>query len=153
MVRIVRAAVTDLMEWRRAQGASTLTQQLSKRLFLTPEKSFRRKVQEALMAIQIERYFTKPQIFTMYANQVDLGHGNFGYEAAAQFYFGKHLEQLTLPEAALLAGIPKSPTAYSPLTHPEAFAPPPQSSAAGHAREWKDLAGTISRGGSEHPSA
>ena len=120
VLRIVRAAVTDLMEWRRAQGASTLTQQLSKKLFLTPEKSFRRKIQEALMAIQIERHFTKSQIFTMYANQVDLGHGNFGYEAAAQFFLGKHLDQLTLPEAALLAGIPKSPTAYSPLLHPEA---------------------------------
>jgi penicillin-binding protein 1A len=120
VLRIVRAAVTDLMEWRRAQGASTLTQQLSKKLFLTPEKSFRRKIQEALMAIQIERYFTKPQIFTMYANQVDLGHGNFGYEAAAQFFFGKPIGQVTLPEAALLAGIPKSPTAYSPILHPEA---------------------------------
>jgi penicillin-binding protein 1A len=120
VLRIVRAAVTDLMEWRRAQGASTLTQQLSRKLFLTPEKSFRRKIQEALMAIQIERHFTKSQIFAMYANQVDLGHGNFGYEAAAQFFFGKHLDQLTLPEAALLAGIPKSPTAYSPILHPEA---------------------------------
>ena len=120
VLRIVRAAVTDLMEWRKAQGASTLTQQLGRKLFLTPQKSFRRKVQEALMAIQIERHFTKSQIFTMYANQVDLGHGNFGYEAAAQFFFGKHLDQLTLPEAALLAGIPKSPTAYSPILHPEA---------------------------------
>src|SRR5208337_781976 len=120
VLRIVRAAVTDFMEWRRAQGASTLTQQLSKKLFLTPEKSFRRKIQEALMAIQIERYFTKSQIFTMYTNQVDLGHGNFGYEAAAQFFFGKHIWELSLPEAALLAGIPKSPTAYSPLSHPEA---------------------------------
>jgi len=120
VLRIVRAAATDLLEWRRAQGASTLTQQLSKKLFLTPEKSFRRKIQEALMAIQIERYFTKSQIFTMYTNQVDLGHGNFGYEAAAQFFFGKHIWQLTLPEAATLAGIPKSPTAYSPLLHPEA---------------------------------
>ncbi len=120
VLRIVRAALTDLTEWRRAQGASTLTQQLSKKLFLTPEKSFRRKIQEALMAIQIERHFTKSQIFTMYANQVDLGHGNFGYEAAAQFFLGKHLDQLTLPEAALLAGIPKSPTGYSPLVHSEA---------------------------------
>jgi len=119
VLRIVRAAVTDFMEWRRAQGASTLTQQLSKKLFLTPEKSFRRKIQEALMAIQIERYFTKSQIFTMYTNQVDLGHGNFGYEAASQFFFGKHIWELSLPEAALLAGIPKSPTAYSPLVHPE----------------------------------
>jgi penicillin-binding protein 1A len=120
VLRIVRAAVTDFAQWRRVQGASTLTQQLSKKLFLTPEKSFRRKIQEALMAIQIERYFTKSQIFTMYANQVDLGHGNFGYEAAAQFFFGKHIWQLSLPEAALLAGIPKSPTGYSPLSHAEA---------------------------------
>lgn len=117
---IARAAVKDLMEWRKSQGASTLTQQLSKMLFLTPDKSFRRKIQEVLLAIQIERFFTKSQIFTMYANQVDLGHGNFGYEAAAQFYFGKHLNELTLPEAATLAGIPKSPTAFSPLTHPDA---------------------------------
>jgi penicillin-binding protein 1A len=118
VLRIVRAVITDLMEWRRAQGASTLTQQLSRKLFLTPEKSLRRKIQEALLAIQIERHFTKPQIFTMYANQFDLGHGNFGFEAAAQFYFGKHLAQLTLPEAALLAGIPRRPPAYSPILHP-----------------------------------
>lgn len=116
---IARAALKDLTEWRKTQGASTLTQQLSKMLFLTPDKSFRRKIQEVLLAIQIERYFTKSQIFTMYANQVDLGHGNFGFEAAAQFFFGKHLNQLTLAEAATLAGIPKSPTAFSPLTRPE----------------------------------
>src|SRR5579872_4901764 len=120
IIGIMRAALKDVMEWRKTQGASTLTQQLSKMLFLTPDKSFRRKIQEVLLAIQIERYFTKSQIFTMYANQVDLGHGNFGFEAAAQFFFGKHLGDLTLPEAATLAGIPKSPTAFSPLTHPEA---------------------------------
>lgn len=119
-LRIVRAAITDLMEWRKAQGASTLTQQLSRKLFFSPEKSFRRKIQETLLAIQIERRFTKPQIFTMYINQMDLGHGNFGFEAASQFYFGKHLNQLTLPEAALLAGLPQRPPAYSPLLHPEA---------------------------------
>jgi len=117
---IIRAALKDVTKWRKTQGASTLTQQLSRMLFLTPDKSFRRKFQEMLLAIQIERYFTKSQIFTMYANQVDLGHGNFGFEAAAQFYFGKHLNELTLPEAAVLAGIPRSPTAYSPITHPEA---------------------------------
>jgi len=120
VLRIVRAAITDLLEWRRAQGASTLTQQLSRKLFLTPEKNFRRKIQEALLAIQIERHFTKPQIFTMYVNQIELGHGNFGFEAATQFYFGKHSDQLTLPEAALLAGIPQRPPAYSPILHPEA---------------------------------
>jgi penicillin-binding protein 1A len=120
ILRILRAGIKDVVEWRKAQGASTLTQQLSRMLFLTPDKSFRRKIQEVLLAIQIERYFTKPQIFTMYANQVDLAHGNFGFEAAAQFYFGKHLNQLTLPEAALLAGIPRSPTAYSPILHSDA---------------------------------
>lgn len=119
VVRMVRAALTDLWRWRKEQGASTLTQQLSRKLFLTPEKSFRRKIEEILLAIQIERRFTKPQIFTMYVNQMDLGHGNFGFEAAAEYYFGKHLKQLTLPEAALLAGIPQRPPAYSPILHSE----------------------------------
>ncbi len=119
VLRIVRAAITDLMEWRRAQGASTLTQQLSRRLFLTPEKSWRRKIQEALLAIQMERHFTKAQIFTMYCNIIPLGSGNYGFEAASEFFFGKHLDQLNLPEAATLAGLPRSPTAYSPILHPE----------------------------------
>ncbi|MGA2632326.1 MAG: PBP1A family penicillin-binding protein [Terriglobia bacterium] len=119
VIRVVRAALTDVMEWRRAQGASTLTMQLSRKLFFTPEKSFRRKFQEVLIAIQIERHFTKPQIFTLYCNQIELGHGNFGFAAAAQFYFGKRLDQLTLPEAALLAGLPRTPTGYSPLIYPD----------------------------------
>jgi penicillin-binding protein 1A len=117
VLRIIRAAATDVLEWRKAQGASTLTQQVAKMLFLTPEKSFRRKIQEALLAIQIERRFTKPQIFTMYANQVPMGYGNYGFAAAAEFYFGKHLEQLTLPEAALLAGMARGPI-YWPILHP-----------------------------------
>ena len=119
VVGIVRSALTDLMEWKKTQGASTLTMQLSRRLFLNPRKSWVRKIQEALLAIQIERRFTKSQIFTMYANIIPLGHGNYGFEAASQFFFGKHLDQLTLPEAAMLAGLPRSPTAYSPLLHPE----------------------------------
>jgi penicillin-binding protein 1A len=119
VVRIIRAGMTDLLEWRKAQGASTLTQQLSRMFFLTREKSWRRKFEEMLLAIQIERRFTKPQIFTMYANQVPMGNGNFGFEAASQFYFGKHVGELTLPESALLAGLPQNPTSYSPLRHPE----------------------------------
>lgn len=115
---IVRAAVTDILHWRETQGASTLTQQLSRNLFLTNQKSFQRKIQEAILAIQIERQYTKEQIFTMYANQEDLGHGNYGFGAAAEFYFGKPIEQLTLPEAALLAGLLRSPSAYSPILHP-----------------------------------
>lgn len=115
--RTVRAAITDILEFRYAQGASTLTQQLARMLFLTPEKSPRRKIQEALLAIQIERRFTKPQIFTMYANQVPMGYGNYGFAAAAEFYFGKRLEQLTIPEAALLAGMARGPI-YWPILHP-----------------------------------
>jgi len=119
ILRVLPAALRNLTEWRWAQGASTLTMQLSKVLFLTPERNFKRKFQQVLIAIQIERHFTKPQIFTMYANQVDLGHGNFGFAAAAQFYFGKRLDQLTLPEAALLAGLPQTPSGNSPLLNPE----------------------------------
>jgi penicillin-binding protein 1A len=116
--RIVEAAVVNIREGREAEGASTLTMQLARMLFLTPEKSFHRKIQEALLAIQIERHYTKPQIFTMYCNQVYLGHGNYGFEAASQFYFSKHIGQLTLPEAALFAGMIRGPI-YSPLLHPE----------------------------------
>jgi len=119
VIRIVRAATTDLLEWREAQGASTLTQQLSRRLFLSPEKNWHRKVEEALLSIQIERHFTKPQIFTMYANQMELGYGNFGFEAASEFFYGKHLTELNLPEAAMLAGLPQNPNIYSPIRHPE----------------------------------
>jgi penicillin-binding protein 1A len=88
-------------------------------LFLSPDRSFHRKVQEAMLAVQIERRFTKPQIFALYANQIFLGHGVYGFEAASEFYFSKPARQLTLPEAALLAGLPKSPAYYSPINHPD----------------------------------
>ena len=78
-----------------------------------------RKVQEAYLSIQIERALTKEQIFSLYGNQIYLGHGMYGFEAGAQFYFGKHARDLTLTEAALLAGLPKGPAAYSPLLNPE----------------------------------
>ncbi len=118
ILRIVRSAIVDIVEWRKAEGASTLTQQLSRRLFLTPQKSFRRKIREALLAIQMERHFTKDQIFTMYCNIIPWGAGSFGVAAAAERYFGKHLNQLTLPEAALLAGLPRNPSYYSPIRFP-----------------------------------
>lgn len=117
VLRIIKAAAIDIMEWRKAQGASTLTQQVAKMLFLTPQKSFRRKIQEALLAIQIEHRFTKPQIFAMYANQVPMGYGNYGFGAAAEFYFGESIGKLTLPEAALLAGMARGPL-YWPTLHP-----------------------------------
>src|SRR6202521_2944366 len=117
--RIVGAAYRDIESGGKVQGASTLTMQLARNLFLSPDRSFYRKVQEALLAIQIERRFTKPQIFTLYANQIFLGHGAYGYEAAAQYYFSKPARQLKLEEAALLAGLPKAPQYYSPIAHPD----------------------------------
>ena len=117
--RIAGAAYRDIQSGGRVQGASTLTMQLARNLFLSPDRSFHRKIQEALLAVQIERRFTKPQIFTLYANQIYLGHGVYGFEAASQFYFSKPAKRLTLDEAALLAGLPKSPTYYSPITHPD----------------------------------
>ncbi len=117
--RIAGAAYRDIKSGGTAQGASTLTMQLARNLFLSPDKRFRRKVQEALLAIQIERRFTKPQIFTLYANQIALGHGTYGFEAASEYYFSKPAKQLTLDEAALLAGLPKGPVYYSPINHPD----------------------------------
>lgn len=115
--RIAGAAYRDIESGGRVQGASTLTMQLARNLFLSPDRSFRRKIQEALLAVQIERRFTKQQIFTLYANQIYLGHGVYGFEAASEFYFSKPAKQLTLDEAALLAGLPKSPFFYSPINH------------------------------------
>ncbi len=117
--RIAGAAYRDIESGGKVQGASTLTMQLARNLFLSPDRSFYRKVQEALLAIQIERRFTKPQIFTLYANQIFLGHGAYGYEAASEFYFSKPAKKLKLEEAALLAGLPKAPQYYSPVTHPD----------------------------------
>ena len=117
--RIAGAAYRDIMSGGRVQGASTLTMQLARNLFLSPDRSFRRKIQETLLAIQIERRFTKQQIFTLYANQIFLGHGVYGFEAASEYYFSKPAKQLALDEAALLAGLPKAPGYYSPITHPE----------------------------------
>ena len=117
--RIAGAAYRDIESGGKVQGASTLTMQLARNLFLSPDRSFHRKIQEALLAIQIERRFTKPQIFTLYANQIFLGHGAYGFEAASEYYFSKPAKRLTLDEAALLAGLPKAPQYYSPINHPD----------------------------------
>ena len=115
--RIIGAAYRDVESGEKAQGASTLTMQLARNLFLSPDRSYHRKIEEALLAIQIERRFTKEQIFTLYANQIYLGHGVYGFEAASEYYFSKPAKQLTLAEAALIAGLPKSPANYSPINH------------------------------------
>ena len=119
LVRAVGAAWRDLHSRSRAQGSSTLTMQLARNLFLSNEKTYGRKIQEILLAMQIERVFTKDQIFQMYANQIYLGHGTYGFEAASEYYFSKHVKDLTLPEAALLAALPKGAEYYSPVNHPD----------------------------------
>ena len=116
--RVMEAAWRNAIRGRIREGASTLTMQLAGGLFLDrSDRSFRRKIQETLLAIQIERNYTKQQIFTMYVNQVYLAHGNYGFEAASEFYFGRPVAKLTLPEAALLAALIRGP-AYSPIMYP-----------------------------------
>jgi len=113
-IRIITAAFKNVLKSRKAEGASTLTQQLARSLYLTPEKTYTRKIKEILFALQIERYYTKEQIMEMYCNYIFLGGGAYGFEAAAQYYFSKSLKDLTLEEYALLAGLPKAPSLYSP---------------------------------------
>ena len=120
LVRAVGAAYRDLHSSGRAQGASTITMQLARNLFLSSQKTYGRKLQEIFLSMQIERRFTKQQIFELYANQIYLGHGTYGFEAGSEYFFSKHARDLTLPEAALLAALPKGPEAYSPIrSHPE----------------------------------
>jgi len=114
---IARASLKNFMAGRVVEGGSTLTQQLSKNLFLTPERSLRRKIQEAMLAIQIERRYRKEEILTLYCNLGYMGHGQYGFAAAAEYYFGKDLKDVTVEEAALLAALPRSPNNYSPITN------------------------------------
>lgn len=116
---LLRAAIRDILERRWAQGGSTLTQQLAKILFLKPDKRVLRKIQEAILAIQIEKTYTKEEILQIYLNQIYMGHGRYGMEAAAQFYFGTSAADVTLDQAALLAGIIQRPEAHSPIRSPE----------------------------------
>ncbi len=117
--RVPGAALANLRSGRRGQGFSTLTMQLSRLLFLTPEKTYERKIKEVILAFQIEKNFTKEEIFTLYCNQVYFGHGNYGVEATTQFFFGKSIQDLTLAEAALVAGLPQNPTRLSPIELPD----------------------------------
>ncbi len=117
---LVRAFVTNARRGYAVQGGSTLTQQLAKNMFLTPERTFKRKLQEALLALQLERYYTKDQILTGYLNRVYLGAGAFGVDAAAKTYFGKPATALNLQECAIIAGLLKAPSRYSPATDMDA---------------------------------
>ncbi len=122
-MRVAEAAWIDLTHQRHQQGGSTITMQLSRAFFLTPEKTFKRKLIEMLIAVQLEQKFTKQQIFEFYANRVDLGQrGSFtiaGFAEGSRSYFNKDLKDITLPEAALLAGLIQAPSYLSPYRHPE----------------------------------
>jgi penicillin-binding protein 1A len=117
--RIPGAAFANFRSGRRGQGSSTLTMQLSRVLFLTPEKTYERKIKEVILAFQIEKSFTKEEIFTLYCNQVYFGHGNYGVEATSEFLYSKPVGQLSLAEAALVAGLPQNPSRLSPVEHPD----------------------------------
>ncbi|MBI4632329.1 MAG: PBP1A family penicillin-binding protein [Deltaproteobacteria bacterium] len=112
-----RAFFKNLEAGRIVQGGSTITQQVAKSLYLSPERSYIRKIREALLAFKIDRYLTKDEILNLYLNHIYLGHGTYGIEAAAEGYFGKSARYLNLSEAALLAALPKAPTSYSPFLH------------------------------------
>ncbi len=117
MQSISRAVLKNFEAGHIVQGASTITQQVAKMMYLSPEKKYMRKVKEAILAYKIDKYLTKDEILNLYLNQIYLGHGTYGIESAALGYFGKNAHSLTLPEAALLAGLPKAPTTYSPFLH------------------------------------
>ncbi len=116
---VARAMIANLRHGRLVQGGSTITQQLSKVLFFSQTKTFSRKIRELLLALQLERNYSKQEIFQMYLNQIYFGHGAHGVEAAAQTFFGKHVRDLSLGECAVLAGLPRSPRTYSPIINPK----------------------------------
>ncbi|MFQ6082941.1 MAG: penicillin-binding protein 1A [Candidatus Aminicenantia bacterium] len=116
---ILRSLKVDLLAGKPLEGGSTITQQLARLLFLTPEKRISRKIKEILLSFQIEKNYSKEQIMTLYCNQIYLGHGVYGIEAAARLYFGKKVEDLNLEESALIAGLPRSPAMYSPYEYTE----------------------------------
>ena len=121
-IGLARAVVTNLTTGRTAQGGSTLTQQLAKNLFLSPERTIERKVQEVMLALWLEQKYTKDQILEMYLNRVYLGSGAFGVDAASRRYFNKSAKDVNLMEAATLAGLLKAPSRLSPARDPEAAA-------------------------------
>ena len=119
ILSIIRAFIKNLEAGTIVQGGSTITQQVTKSFLLTPERSYIRKMKEAILAYRIDKSFTKDEVLFLYLNQIYLGHGAYGVEAAAENYFGKSVDRLTLAEAAILAGLPQAPSKYSPFKAPE----------------------------------
>ena len=114
---LARAAYTNLVRHEIAEGGSTITQQLAKNAYLTQDRTYKRKIQEIFLALQLEKQYTKQEILELYLNQIYFGQGAYGVQAASKVYFGKNVEDLTLSECAMLAGIPKSPNYYSPFNN------------------------------------
>src|SRR5262245_52384715 len=117
---MARAFITNVIRGRKAQGGSTITQQVIKNLLLTPERSLQRKVQEIILARRLSEKLSKEEILALYLNQIYYGHGRYGCEEAARYFFGKSVREIDLAEAALLAGLPQSPERLSPRKHPDA---------------------------------
>jgi len=116
---IARAAFNNVVKHKVAQGGSTITQQLAKTIFLSPDRNLSRKIKELLLTIELERDYSKEEIFLLYLNQIYFGSGAYGIESAAKTYFSKHAKDLNLPECAMLAGLPRAPNYYSPFNNPE----------------------------------
>jgi penicillin-binding protein 1A len=119
LASIVRAFLKNLEAGTIVQGGSTITQQVTKSFFLTPERSYQRKIKEAILAYRIDKRFSKEEVLYLYLNQIYLGHGAYGVEAAAENYFNKSVQDLNLAECSLLAGLPQAPSRYSPFRHPQ----------------------------------
>ncbi len=117
---IARSVTVDLLEGRFVEGGSTITQELARDIFLTPQKSLARKMREVILAFLITRTFSKAKILELYLNEVYFGQGAYGVEAAAKTYFGKEARALSLPQAALLAGLPQAPSSLDPFRDPAA---------------------------------
>jgi penicillin-binding protein 1A len=118
LIGIARSALVDLIAGKKVQGGSTITQQAARNVFLTLDKTWRRKLQETFVTFEMDREFTKQEIFQLYLNVIFFGQRSYGVAAAAQTYFGKSLDQLTIAEAATLAGMPQAPSLYNPIIHP-----------------------------------
>lgn len=119
VLSIIRAFLKNIEAGNIVQGGSTITQQVAKSFFLTPVRSYRRKIKEAILAYRIDKKFSKKEILYLYLNQIYMGHGAYGVQAAAENYFGKSVKDLSLAECSMLAGLPQAPSRYSPFSHPE----------------------------------
>ena len=124
-VSVIRAGLANFGEARSAQGASTITMQVARNFYLSTEKTFTRKIYEMLLSLKIEPLLTKDQILEIYMNQIYLGQRAYGFASASEIYFGKPLKDITVAEAAMLAGLPKAPSANNPIVNPERARDPP----------------------------